>query len=129
MQQVILSLLNYVPFVPTCLRAYVYIYIYIFHAYVPSCLKLFCATALIFHVLPCLQPLTKYIEAHFYTCIAVFLWIIWPFIPFKTPKQTPASKTAYLNPITWCFVISTGACTETIIWWLVKKLSKAMDSF
>ena len=89
---------------PTCLRA----------------LNYFVPTALIFHVLPCIQPLTKYIEAHFYTSIAVFLWIkqstIRPFIPFKTPKQTPASKTAYLNPISWGFVISTGACTEIIIW-------------
>ena len=25
--------------------------------------------------------------------IVFFLWIVWPFIPFKTPKQTPASKT------------------------------------
>ena len=62
------SLLNYVPFVPTCLTC-----LCALRAYVPSCLKLIrayvptCLRAFIFHVLTCLQPLTKYIEAHFYT--------------------------------------------------------------
>ena len=40
--------------------------------------------------------------------IAVFLWIIWSFIPFKILEQTPASKTEYPNPILSGFVISTG---------------------
>ena len=54
---------------------------------------------------------------------------IWPFIPFKNPKQTPASKTAYLNLILWGFVISAGASTETIIWRLIKKLSQTITLF
>ena len=118
-----------VPSFFTCLGAYVRLYIF-FHAYVPSCLKLFCVYKRSF--LTCLRSYNhcqNILRLTSIRCIAVFLWIIWPFIPFKTPKQTPASKTAYLNPILWGFVISTGACTETIIWGLVKKLSKAIDSF
>ena len=107
------SLLNYVPFVPTCFacllalrvyasylltclrasnyyvatclraliyhvpkcfhfsRAYVLTCVYIlFHAYVPLYIKLFHAylrSRAHFHVLTCLQQLTKYTEAHFYT--------------------------------------------------------------
>ena len=51
-----------------------------------------------------MSPLTKnievYIEAHFCTRIAVFLWIIVPSIPFKTATQ-PAFKTACLNLTLW----------------------------
>ena len=51
-----------------------------------------------------MSPLTKYmevyIEAHFCTRIAVFLWIILPSIAFKTTTQ-PASKTACLNLTLW----------------------------
>ena len=88
----------------TCLLAYVRIYIYIFHAYVPLCLKLFRAYARSFFT--CLRAYNhsqNILRFTFIPCIAAFLWIIWPFIPFKTPKQTPASKTAYLNPILWGF--------------------------
>ena len=119
----------YVPLFFTCLRAYVRLYI-LFHAYVPSCLKLFRAYVRPF--LTCLRACNhsqNILRLTSIPCIAVFLWIIWPFIHFKTPKQTPASKTAYLNPILWGFVISTRACTDTILWGFVKKLSKTMDSF
>ena len=67
-------------------------------------------------VLTCLQPRRKYIEAHH--------WIIWLFIPFKTPKQTPASKTVYPYPILWGFVIWTSICAETVIWGPMKTFSK-----
>ena len=116
-------------YVSTYLRANVRLYIF-FHAYVPSCLKLFRVYVHSFST--CLHAYNhsqNILSITSIPCIAVFLWIIWSFIPYKTPKQTPASKTAYLNPILWGFVISTGACTETIIWGLVKKLSKTMDSF
>ena len=56
--------------------------------------------------------------------ITFFLWIIWPFIPFKTPKQTPASKTVYPYPILWGFVIWTSTCAETVIWGPMKTFSK-----
>ena len=105
----------YVPLFFTCLRAYVRLSIF-FHAYVPSWLKLFRAHS---------ENILRLTSVH---CIAVSLWIIWPFILFKNLKQTPSSKTAYLNPILWGFIISTSACTKTIIWGLVKKLSKTMDS-
>ena len=125
-----------VPSFFTCLRAYMSVYIFlqiyiydIYFTYMPVYIFISCLRALIFHVLTCLQPLTKYIVAHFYTLYCCFSLDIWPFIPFKTPKQTPASKTAYPNPILCCFAISTGACTETIIWGLIKRLSKTMDSF
>ena len=101
----------YVPLFFTCLRAYVRLSIF-FHAYVPSWLKLFRAHS---------ENILRLTSVH---CIAVSLWIIWPFILFKNLKQTPSSKTAYLNPILWGFIISTSACTKTIIWGLVKKLSK-----
>ena len=41
-------------------------------------------------------------------------------------KKTAASKTAYCNPNFWDFVISTGACAETIIWGPIKILPKPM---
>ena len=125
-----------VPSFFTCLRAYMSVYIFlqiyiydIYFTYMPVYIFISCLRALIFHVLRSLQPLTKYIVAHFYTLYCCFSLDIWPFIPFKTPKQTPASKTVYPKSILWCFVISTGPCTETIIWGLIKRLSKTMDSF
>ena len=98
-------MLNYMPFVlrafifhvPTCLRAY--LPVYIFRGYMPSCL-----CALIFHVPKCLKPLSKFIEAHFVTSYCCFSLDCLTFIPFKTPKQTPASKTVYLNPTLWRFL-------------------------
>ena len=36
-------------------------------------------------------------------------------LSFHSISQNKPSKTAYLNPILRGFVISTGACTETII--------------
>ena len=92
--------------VPTCLRAFVYI----FYVYVPSCRKLF--HAYLGSFLTCLRAYNhsqNILRLTCIPCIAVFLWIFWPFILFKIPKQTPASKTAYLNSILWGFAISTGA--------------------
>ena len=131
------ALRAYVPLFFTCLRAFIFhvptclrTYIYISHAYVPSCLILFCAYVRSFFT--CLRAYNHSQNILRLTSLpytAVFLWIVWPFIPFKTPKQTPASKTAYLNPISWGFVVSTGACTETRISGLLKKLPKTMGSF
>ena len=89
--------------VPTCLRAYVPIYI--FRAYMSSCLKLFRAYVRSFFM--CLR-----VDKHSQNIlrvaaiprIAVFLWIIWPFIPLKTPKQTLTSKIAY--PICYWVLLS-----------------------
>ena len=131
-----MSLLNYVPYVPTWLRAS-----RAYAPYVPTCLR-----ALILHVPTCLHFSRAYVlkclyiffmptclrayARSFFTClcaynhsqnilrltsisyIAVFLWINWPLIPFKIPKQTPAPETAYPKPILWGFVISTGVCTK-----------------
>ena len=106
-----LRALNY--YVPTCLRAYAptwlkllraYVptrqrtFIYIFHAYVPSCLKLFRVYVHSFST--CLNASNhsqNILSITSIPCIAVFLWIIWSFIPYKTPKQTPASKTSILK--------------------------------
>ena len=49
-----LRALNY--YVPTCLRTYVPIYI--FHAYVPSCYKLFCSYVRL--IFTCLMPKTAH---------------------------------------------------------------------
>ena len=102
---------------------YIYIYIYFIHiclrAYVPSfftCLRVYNQS----------QNILKLTSI---PCIVAFLWNVWPFIPFKTPQQSPGSKTTYLKIILWSFVLSTGACTETIIWGLMRKLSKTKDSF
>ena len=109
-------------YVPSCLR--------LLDSYVSSCLKLFRVyVRSFFRCLLAYNDSQNILRLTSITCIAVFFWIIWPVVHFKTSKQTPASKTAYLNPILWDFVISTGACTETIIWGLVKKLSKTMYSF
>ena len=126
------SLLNYVPFVPTCfacLRAYVpcvsmplmclrafvpqittwlraLIYhvpkcfhfsrgyvltcVYIlFHAYVPLHIKVFHAylrSRAHVHVLRCLQQLTKYTEAHFYTLHCCFSLDYLTFHSIQNPK-------------------------------------------
>ena len=99
----------YVPQITTCLRAYIpsfftclraYMRIYIFYAYVPLCLKLF-RTYLpsFFTCLRAYNHSQNILRFIFIPCIAVFSWIFWPFIPFKIPKQTPASKTAYPNPV------------------------------
>ena len=36
--------------------------------------------------------------------IDVFPWIVRPLIPFKTQKQNPASKIAYLNLTLWGYL-------------------------
>ena len=111
-----MSLLNYMPFVPTWLHA-----LHASRAYVPSSVKLLRAYVRSFFT--CLRAYNhsqKILRLTSILRIAVLLWIIWPFIPFKTPKQAPASKTAYPSPILWGFVISTGACAETIL--EIKKL-------
>ena len=99
----------FVPQITTCLRAFLpqivtslraYVPIYIFHANTSSCLKLFCTCVRSFFT--CLRAYNHAQNILSFTsipCIAVFFLIIWPFIPFKTPKQTPAGKTAYPNPI------------------------------
>ena len=104
----------YMPTFPHFSRVYVLTCLHIF--FVPMCLcalNYFVPTSALFYVFAYLKPLTKY-------SITVFLRIIWPFIPFNTPKQTPASKTAYFNPTLWGFVISAGECVLTIIWRPIK---------
>ena len=104
----------YIPSFFTCLRAYMRIHI--FPAYVPLCLKLFRTYVRSFFSGLCAYNYSQNIfRFTSIPCIAVFFWIIWPFIPSKTLKQTPASKTAYPNPILRGFFISSTAYTETII--------------
>ena len=115
----------YVPQITTCLRAYIpsfftclraYMRVYIFQPYVPLCLKLFRTYVRSFFSGLCAYNYSQNIfRFTSIPCIAVFFWIIWPFIPSKTLKQTPASKTAYPNPILRGFFISSTAYTETII--------------
>ena len=110
----------------TCLcasRAYVSSCLKLLRAFVPSCLKLlrpYVPTCLYIFFMPtrlralnyfctCVRSFFTCLRAYNHAqnilsftsipCIAVFFLIIWPFIPFKTPKQTPAGKTAYPNPI------------------------------
>ena len=80
---------------------YIHTYFCALNYFVPMCAHFSCAYV----------PTTT----HKIPRIFVFLRIIWSFIPFKTPKQTPAYKTAYPNPILCGFCTSTVACTETII--------------
>ena len=71
--------------VPTYLCAYVLIYI--FRAYVSSCLKLYRAYVRSFFT--CLRAYSHSQNILRFTSrprIVVFLWIIEPFLPFKTPK-------------------------------------------
>ena len=81
------SLLNYVPFVPTCLTCLCALRAYA--PYVPTCLRALnyylptCLRAFIFHVLTCLQSLTKYIEAHFYT---LHCWFSLEYLQKQLPK-------------------------------------------
>ena len=115
----------YVPQITTCLRAYIPSFftclracmrVYIFQPYVPLCLKLFRTYVRSFFSGLCAYNYSQNIfRFTSIPCIAVFFWIIWPFIPSKTLKQTPASKTAYPNPILRGFFISSTAYTETII--------------
>ena len=113
-------------YVPTCLRAYepkfftrlrAYMRIYIFHAYMPLCLKLFRTYVCSFPTCLCAYNHSQHIYwgSPLYLVLLGFFWIIWLFIPFKTPKQTLRSRTAYPNPLLCGFVISTAAYIETII--------------
>ena len=137
-----MSLLNYVPFVSTSLRASNYYYVSLFlRPYVLTCLYIFfkptCVRAINYFVPTCTHFLPAYVKIFhkiywgslLYFVLLFLSGLCWPFIPLKTPKQTPVSKAAYHNPILWGFVISTGACTERIIWGLIKRLSKTMYSF
>ena len=133
MHQKISSLLNFVPFVSTCLT-------YLHASRASNYYVLTCLGALNYYVAMCLRALIYYVptwlrvyvssfftclyilacqykfftviylralnhflptRTHFFTClpafnhpftsapcIVVFLWIMWPFIPFKTPKQS-----------------------------------------
>ena len=106
------------------LRAYVPAYLKLLSVYVPTCLKLLrvyvpyvLMCLYIFFVPTCLRALSDFVPACAYcSCAYVptatqkiywgsllvllfFLWIIWPFIQFKTPKQTPDSETSYPSPI------------------------------
>ena len=88
-------LLAYVPtwlralifHVPTCLRAYVRLCI-LFHAYLPSCLKLFRAYLHLFLTyLRACNHSQNILKLFSIPCIAVFLWIIWPFIHLKPQNK------------------------------------------
>ena len=144
-----LCALNY--YVPKCLRAYVtwvttflranvltcphfsraYIFLHAniyFRGYLPSCLKSFHTYSYSFFT--CLLASQNILSLISTPRIVVFLWIIWLFISFKTPKQSlMLLKLHTPNPILWSFGISTGSCTETIIRGSIRKLSKIMDSF
>ena len=110
-------MLNYLPFVPTCLTClrfssyYVPTCLKLLRTYVPSfsrafmclrdniyssCLKLFRAyVRSFFNCLRACNQSQSILRLTSITLIVAFLWIIWSFVPFKTPKQTPSSKTAY----------------------------------
>ena len=136
--------LNY--YVPKCLRAYVtwvatFLRALIFHAPICSCMPIYIFRG---YLPSCLKSFRNYSHS-FFTClrasqnilrlistprIVALLWIIWPFIPLKTPKQSlMLLKLHTPYHILWSFGISTGLCTEIIIWGPIKKLSKIMDSF
>ena len=76
--------------VPTCLHVCIYfstnIYYYIYFTYMPIYIFISCLRALIFHVLTCLQPLTKYIVAHFYTFYCCFSMDYLTFHSIQNPK-------------------------------------------
>ena len=74
-----------------------YVPIYIFRASVPSCLKLFPAYV---------RSFVMCLRAYNHSQNILRLTFI---------HRTFASKTAYLNPNLWGFVISSGAWAETTI--------------
>ena len=120
----------YVPSFFTCLLAYVRIYIYIFHAYVPLCLKLFRAYARSFFT--CLRAYNHSQNILRFTLYLVLLLFSGLFdLSFHSKPQNKLLLLKLHTSILSCgvFVISTGACTETIIWGLVKTLYKTMDPF
>ena len=132
----------YVPTSLKLLRAYVPTYPHFSRVYVLKCVYIFfmptCLCALNYFVPMCAHFSRAYVPTTthkiywgslLYLVLLFFFWIIWPFIPFKTPKQTPAFKTAYLSPNLRGFVTSTAASAETTIWGTIKKLSKTKDSF
>ena len=140
-------LLAYVPaylkllsvYVPTCvklLRVYVpYVLMCIYIFFVPTCLCALsdfvpaCAHCSCAYVPTATQKI--YWGSLLYLVLLFFLWIIWHFIPFKTPKQTPDSEISYPNPILLGFIISTSACAETVVWGSIKTwaLSNILNSY
>ena len=128
----------YVPKCPYFLRAYVpsfftylraYVPIYIFQAYVLRAINYFVPTCAHFSRAYVKISHKIYWDSLLYFVLLFFFGLFWLFIPLKNPKQAPVSKTAYHNSILWGFVILTVACTERIIWGLINRLSKTMDSF
>ena len=106
----------YVPSFFTCLLAYVRIYIYIFHAYVPLCLKLFRAYARSFFT--CLRAYNHSQNILRFTLYLVLLLFSGLFdLSFHSKPQNKLLLLKLHTSILSCgvFVISTGACTETII--------------
>ena len=93
---------NHQPsFIPITIMEYkytihIYIYIYFFFsclcAFVPQIIS--CLRALIFTCLCGYNHSQNILRLTSVPCIAVFLWVIGPFVLFNTPKQIPASKTA-----------------------------------
>ena len=126
-------------YVPTCLLALNYYVptgftLKLLHTYFPSFFAYLCANLLtclyIFFVPLCLRVLNYFLP----TCAHLSR----AYVPTTTHKiywgslfihRTLASKTAYLNPNLWGFVISSGAWAETTIWGPIKKLFKTMDCF
>ena len=130
-----LPLLNYLPIVPTGLSAYVPSYLKLLRTYVSSFFRCLCVYVFmclhIFFLPTCLRALNYFVPTcvHFsrayvpktthkiywgsllYLVLLFFFRIILPFILFETPKQTPVSRTAYLNSTLRGILISTGACT------------------
>ena len=142
--QITTCLRTYVPYITTCLRGYVPLFFTCLHAFifhVPTCLYIFfkptCLRAINYFVPTCAHFSRAYVKiphkiywgSLLYFVLLFLSGLCWPFIPLKTPKETSVSKAAYYSPILWGVVISTGACTERIIWGLIKRLSKTMDSF
>ena len=121
----------YVPSFFTCLLAYVRIYIYIF--FMPTCLcvlNYFVPTRALFsHAYVPTTTHKIYWGSLLYLVLLLFSGLF--DLSFHSKPQNKLLLLKLHTSILSCgvFVISTGACTETIIWGLVKTLYKTMDPF
>ena len=112
------ALNNYMPMFPSFSHAYLAKCVHAntyFLCFASSCIKLF-------HALQNVLRLT------FISCIATFHRTIWPLIPVKTPKQTPASKSyipkSYLIGLPcWCIHKNNNLTLfRLLIWFLLTNI-------
>ena len=122
--------------VSTCLhfsRVYVLTWVYIYFFFMPTCLcvlNYFVPTRALFsHAYVPTTTHKTYWDSHLYLVLLLFSGLF--DLSFHSKPQNKLLLLKLHTSILSCgvFVISTGACTETIIWGLVKKLSKTMDPF